>query len=455
MAFPPDVPPLLAAALGLFGVDQSWKDRLREAAYTSPKGTRIKFAYEEVSRETSKRGTAFEFPGVNNGYVQQNGYGSRRYPLRCFFWGKDNDRIATAFESALLEDGLGKLEHPLYGSLKVVPFGDVVRRDNLKEEANQSVVEVTFFTTTGAVYPSSTANGADEIAAALLGFDVAAAQQFSASTDLLGEINKANIKGTIRKFLREVSAAIQSVSDATTSVSREFRDIQRLVNLSMDVLVGQPLLLAQQISNLIKAPGRALAGIESRLDAYAALAKRIFGSAAGRPGDAFSGDSPIPQRRKRIANDFHTSDLFAMNAVAGSVLSVANTTFDTKTQAIAAAAAILTQVDDAVAWRDAGFKALSGIADVGTYQVDTGDAFQAVQHAAALAAGFLIQISFSLANEKRITLDRPRTIIDLSAELYGSVDDRLDFIIQTNDLTGSEILELDRGKRLVYYPQNP
>lgn len=446
------VPPGIAGLLGLFGVDQSWKDRVKPGAFISPKGTKVKFDFEEVSRTTTLRGTAFEFPGVNNAYVQRSGFGARRYPMRCFFTGKNHDRIATAFEAALLESGLGKLEHPLYGTISVVPFGDIERRNDLKNEANQSVVEVTFWTTTGAVYPSSKADAASEIADAIAGFDVAAAQQFSDSTDLLGQLNKANIKGTIRKFLRDVSAAMQEVSDATTAVSREFRDTQRLVNFGLDVLVGQPLELALQISNLIKAPGRALAGIQSRLDAYAALATKIFGSQAGSPAGSLESGSGIAQRRKRISNDFHTSDLFAMNTVAGSIVAISNNTFESKTEALAAAEAILGQFDAAVDWRDEGFAALGAVPAVGAYQVDSGDSYQALKRAAALAAGALIQLSFTLVAEKRLVLERERTIIDLSAELYGSVDDRLDFLIRTNNLTGSEILELPRDKRILFYP---
>ena len=52
---------------------------------------------------------------------------------------------------------------------------------------------------------------------------------------------------------------------------------------------------------------------------------------------------------------------------------------------------------------------------------------------------------------RRVVLDRNRTIIDLAAELYGSVDDQLDFLINSNNLTGSEILELPRGREIVYY----
>jgi hypothetical protein len=48
-------------------------------------------------------------------------------------------------------------------------------------------------------------------------------------------------------------------------------------------------------------------------------------------------------------------------------------------------------------------------------------------------------------------IDRARTIIDVAAELYGSVDDRLDYLISTNGFTGAQILELERGTSVAYY----
>ncbi len=63
----------------------------------------------------------------------------------------------------------------------------------------------------------------------------------------------------------------------------------------------------------------------------------------------------------------------------------------------------------------------------------------------------MIEISFSLKAERRITLDRARTIIDLSAELYGEIDGSLDALINNNALSGSEIFELPRGRTIVYY----
>ena len=445
------VPPGIAGLLG-FG-QTSWRERLRESAYNAPDGTRIKFQYEDVSREFELRGTAFQFPGINNAFIQRTGFGPRRYPMRIFFAGTDHDLVATAFEDALLQDGVGKLEHPMYGTVNVVPFGDVTRRDDLKTGANQTIIEFVFWTTTGVVYPRRQDNAESEIESAIAGFDVVAAQQFNDSTNLLDTVRKTSAKATFNKFLRDVSATLSGASDSIASVRREFQDIQDSINFGIDVLIGQPLLLAQQVSNLIKAPARAAAGIQSRLDGYANLATRIFGSDQGSPGNILASGVGIPLRTSQVANNFHISDLFALNAVSGSVVSVLENEFSTKPEAIGAAAQLLDQLEAAEQWRDAGFSDLGTVPELGPFQVDTGASYQALKQSVSLAAGFLVQISFELIQERRIVLDRPRSIVELCFELYGEVDAKLDFLVSSNDLTGSEILELPRGAVIKYYPE--
>ncbi len=477
------------------GRDQHWRTRLREAAYTSPSGTRRTFAYEDVSRKYELRTTAFGFPGVNGEYIQQNGFGSRQYPLRCFFSGPYCDIEATAFEDLLLERGVGKLEHPRYGTFDVVPFGEVTRRDDLKTEANQAIVELAFWTTLRDLYPRALTDPENEISAALDRASLAAADQFSTLTALSKTIQKAAAKGTIRGFLKDVGRVFDQVSDVVWSVRDTMQDIEDTINIGMDVLIGKPLLLAQQIKDLLAAPSRALDGIVSRLDGYAAFADEIFGSSAANPAGllediaaAVSGKYGLTTRAQRVANDFHIADLFASQAVAGAVLSTlqststaqaadpaaasasgrsvtigaasadprATRTFMTKPDAIAAADALLTLFDAFVAWRDAGFAALSAVDKTGLYQADPGAATAELRQAVALAAGNLVEVSFSLAPEKALVLGRARTPIDLAGELYGHVDPRdgfdpVLFLLETNALHGDEILEIPKGRKITYY----
>jgi len=463
----PDLGPVSSVASKLigFGGQSSWRDRLKEAAYTSPvTGTRVPFAYTDVGRSFDVRGTAFDFPGVSDSYVQQTGYSSRKYPMVCFFGGKNCDLLAGGFEAALMEPGIGRLEHPLYGTIAALPFGTVERNDALVTASNQSVVTVTFWTSIPAIYPDDTSSGTGDIEGLLDLFNAAVAAQFLSNTNLLATVRKQAAIGTLKGLLKKVKAALGKISDSIADVRNGFGKGLAAVNGGMDVLIGNPLALALQISNLIQAPGRALAGIASRLDAYARLATEIFGSSAGSPAKALSSASVLAGHQAEVANDFHIASLFSMNAVAGSVVTAISQPikaptvalaagFSNRTQILSTAAAVLEQMDALVAWRDDGFAALGPIGDA-SQAIDTGEAYAALQNVVAKTAGYLIQASFSALPERAVVLTRPRTVIDLCAELYGTVDKdgKLDLLITSNDLTGDELLELPASKRIVYYP---
>lgn len=400
----------------------------------------MRFAYLDVSSEVDKRTAAFEFPGVDGAYIQDNGHGERRYPLQCIFSGPECDVDAKAFEDLLLERGAGRLEHPLYGRVDVVPFGTITRRDDLITAANQTIIEVVFWSTLGAVYPSSGLSPKLEVSEALRLAGPALSGDFARGMNLATEARRANGRLTVLDVLRNVQSALQSVAAVTESVNREFRDIQQQVNFGIDVLIGQPLLLAQQILNLITAPSRALAGIASRLEGYRNLLDRMISSSPVSSAPPSALDRIVV----RLSNDFHTADLAAGGAQLGSISSVVNNTFTAKPQAIIAAESIISQAETMTAWREARYGQLE--------QIDTGEGYQALQEATALAVGYLVEISFTLVPERAVVLDRPRGLVELCAELYGSVaDERLDFLINTNGLSGSEILELPRGRRVVYY----
>ena len=62
----------------------------------------------------------------------------------------------------------------------------------------------------------------------------------------------------------------------------------------------------------------------------------------------------------------------------------------------------------------------------------------------------IINSSFALPMQRTIMLDRDRQLIELSAELYGSVD-YVDSLIFDNKLTADEIAVLPMGKEITYY----
>lgn len=408
----------------------AWNDRIREAAYTSPNGTRLTFLYEDVGRTVDKRTTAYNFPDADGTYIQDLGHTGRRYPFRVIISGADYDIQVAAFEALLLERGVGRLEHPIYGVVDVVPFGTITRRDNLKTAANQAVIEVDFWESTGLVYPTIQSDPASAVSVAIDAFNNVLSSDFAIKIDLVTEAKRAIVKGEWEKHLAEVQAGLQDIADTQANVKAVFDAGLSSIENSLDTLIGDPLTMAFQTAILLQAPARALTSIQDRLAAYTGLAAQILGVTQEDP------------------NLFHSQDVFASTYVTGSVVSVLNHQFRTRPEAVSAADSIVSQFEDVITWRDDNYDAQTTV-DVAS--IDTGGAYQQLQSAVALAAGYLVEISFTLKQERSIVLPRSRTAIDLVAELYGSVDDQLDFFIESNTLSGSELLEIPAGRTIVYY----
>jgi hypothetical protein len=409
-----------------------WTDRLIEAAYTSPSGTRRPFSYEDVTVTIEKKTTAFEFPDADGTYIQDQGVSGRRIPLQCILYGTDYDQAANEFMDLLSERGVGRLEHPVYGVRDVVPFGPIKRSDRLKSGSNQAVITVTFWETIGVVYPTTQGDPASQVITAVDEYNVSASEAFDAQTSLESTVEKASLKGSYQLLLDSVAGGLESIAKTQEDVESQFNAVKDSINNSIDVLIGEPLTLAFQSVILMQAPSRAQTSITARLDAYENLLDIITDQAAADPG-----------LNSEASNKFHSDDLFSSTYITGSVLSVVNNLFITKSEALSAADAILTQLDELIVWREANFASLG--------EIDTGEAYQQLSEAVSLAAGFLVEISFSLKQERILVLDRNRTLIDLVAELYGATDSEYDFFINSNNLSGSEILELQAGREILYY----
>jgi len=414
-----------------------WQDRILIASYTSPGGTRLEFTYENLSKSFDKKTAAFNFPDAQGTYIQDLGNTGRRYPLRVIFWGDDHDTQANAFELLLNESGVGVLEHPIYGQVDVVPFGSISFRNDLQSAANQTIIDVTFWQTIGIVFPLEQDDAASSITQSVSETNTATAQTLEQTLDIDSEVEKSTFKSGYQSLLSSVSSGLESIASAEDDVLKQFNAANDSINNGIDILISDPLTLAFQTSILIQAPARASSAITARLDAYKNLARSITGS---------TNAVATPSNNSQAANDFQTQDLYALTYVTGMVLSVLNNQFSTKLDALGAADLLAEQMEEVTNWRDENYLSLS--------LIDTGESYQKLNDAFAVTIGFLVALSFTLKQERRIFLDRPRTVIDFIAEFYPAdvvIDDEIDFFIQSNDLTGDEIIELPRGRGVFDY----
>jgi len=407
----------------------SWIDRLQPAAYISPDNVRTEFEYENVSKVRTRRTAAFDFADTDGTFVQDNGTSGYRYPMTIWFHGEDYDLQAEIFENEIGKKGVGKLEHPIYGTINVVPFGDVSRRDDLLDGANQCSISTTFFETTGNIYPTAQADPSNAVVISLDEYNSEQAQQFEEDIDLDSVSKQAIFKSLFLTTIGVTRTDTIPLVEGDADQLVQFSNIYDSITLSIDTLVEDPLTLAAQTIVFIQNPSFVIeTDIENRLTVWEDLIQKIVTAPAFQPGQE---------------NDFTTDLMYASGYVSSMISSVVNNEFATRSDALNAADRILTQFDVVNDWKDIQ---LSNLA-----LIDTGGAYAALQSAVSIAAGFLVEISFTLKQERSIVLNRARNFGELCAELYGELDSQYDFFINSNDLSGSEIIEIPKGRTIVYY----
>jgi len=413
----------------------SWQKKLKQAAYISPLGFRTTFLYEDVAKSFDKKTTDFNFPASNDTYIQDFGRTGRKFPLRIFFSGDNYLKEALALEASIESVGVGRLEHPIYGTPNVVPFGEFRRRDDLKTAANQAIIEIVFWETIIEIFAGSITDLADLILKALDLYNEAASGQLNAEIILNKIIESSGFKTFYAGLVRGTLDSLNNIVATTPTVKKQFDLVSQSMLTDLESTQNPNVkVLGLQATTLVQLPARATgASISDRLNAFDNAFQKLVRDETIQP----------PGYDNRIANEFFARDFYSATYLSGVVLSTINAEFITKKEALTAADFLLSLFNQWVEWRDANYAILS--------QNDTGDMYATLLESVTKAVGYIVSISFSLKTEKIIVLTENRSILDLVAELYGELDDKLDFFINTNNLSGSEILELPRGREIVYY----
>lgn len=417
----------------------SWQDRIRDLAWTSPTGRRFVFAFEDLEQSFEKKGEAVDFINADETLARDYGATGRQFPVRLYQTGPDCDLNAREFDNALHERGFGQLEYPLSGTYDVVVIGKVTRRDDLVTAGNQVVWELTFTETTDLLAPTRSQDVDQQISDYQTTYEDQLITEVQSDTRISGFVTEANLKAEYTKGLAESKQSmLQTLKTMEQKARKNIFGFYDSVTSSIDLLIQDPYTLAAQSLLTVKAVSEMPADAVRKVTGYVDLLQRIIGPLGAptvlTPADGPGAVATFAQRR-----------LFAGAAASGLITAARRGPWTTKTQALTAAITIQDQVRQFRAWVESNVESLAGLGSVNSYDD------QDLNRAANLAAGSLVELSFGLLQERVLVTDRAWGLVPLCARLYGEIDDHLDQLITQNDLSGSEILEIPRGRSIVYY----
>lgn len=397
----------------------SWKDRLRECVYTSPAGSSFTLLFDEVSREVGKKAPVTEFPGQDSGAVQDLGQATKRYPLTVYLGGADYDTEADRFWEALNESGPGRLSHPRFGDIAVVPIS-VQQTEQFVDGAGRATFTIQFVEAIDArlEFPAGIALNADAITAQV---DTAIADAVATIADI--EIEEpgalAQLGAALTNAVDNVSAVFDAVTGFTDDVRSAIDGAVRDVLAQVDELVAAPARMVQSLAALYRLPARTIMSVKAKVAGYVALAELL--------ADQF------------ISTTAEYAELFGLIN-------------DSNNNSIAAATAEASVTGEQETSSDA-----ADTNDLLATLTPAGDDFAAtssVVRALSLAQQAQWDAITQLPIEQQLTLEYDETLIQLIDRLYTDIDDldaTIEQFITFNSLQGADILVVTAGTTVRWY----
>lgn len=444
------------------GGPSNWRDRLqKEIVLLSPEGNEFRAKWRGSPRTKPKKLGVLRFPKIKGDIVQDLDVQSSLHSITFYFDGENNDTEAAAFYAACDERGNWEITHPVHGffGLQLV---SVTELDNPVESGNITEINTEWIEPIDPIELKTARELAGIIDAKADDLNISAAQQFANTLLTASETLRGSIEATTNGIGRVTNLVLGPLFTTVDALDNAVNAIQQGITDTHNQTVLQVNALAGQVQNLVNLPLFATNQLERRINAYSDL---ITGLSAQLPGgdesllpDTTGDDSKI--------NSAATLEL-AMSAAIASIGNIITTTIvsprglgpddtgalATKGQAITAINNITALFNEMVDNLETAQDLFSDN-DIDDQYYSQSESYTDAVNLIHLTIEYLLSIAFNLAVERRFTIDRPRTPIEITITEYGSLgenDSYLDLFIRSNDLIGKDIVLLPRGKEVVIY----
>lgn len=293
-----------------------WSDRdLQQASFRG-----VEFDFIDIEDGLKKSIAKFDYPYADGSDLEDMGLEARSIRLKAVFFG-DKYKNLEDFIEALKEQGVGWLNHPVFGSIKAVPETVSIRHDERAyhaeadiafiEHLELAVSRVAAFVGTGEISDEA-ASSISEANANLTGTLSAAGVPDDIPTAGLGTSGyMATIAGytsAVRSVMGKVSSVVGTVQGYIDSAAAPFKLITSVVNYVTSLpgeilgsIAGAIESVAGAYQSLVNAPGKFIDSLSYGLSKVESAL-----------GD-FGGDSDVS---KALKASWHVSKASALSTAA-------------------------------------------------------------------------------------------------------------------------------------------
>lgn len=407
----------------------------------SPQKDQFDALWAGDDRSFEKKHGVFSPPGTDGSTIQDLGSNSSVYPLTIYFTGADHDLEAERFFQACRQRGQWTIFHPVKGSLllnlsSVSEMIDPVQSANVTSFRTQWIEQIdTFLIRTPPALQAAVIAAVKDVAASPVPAGVKQ-DTFSKISAIKDAANKAiaAVREKLAPLYKIASDIKGTVQDITSTAQSIYADVQNVVSqatIEVQSLTGQ-------ISALINLPSQIATDLKVRVKAFQGA---LVGVLDLLPGVSHGDD----ESRNRLIIYEHS--LHSVNA--SICQSVVTGDLQSRPQAVEMMKAVTDSFSSLTDALDDAQSLFDGAYVEGQY-VAGSELHQRSLHLTALTLEYLLRASFDLLIERRVILRTDRAPIEIVLSEYGDPE-KFDFFIESNELSGDDILILPAGREIKLY----
>ena len=424
----------------------SWQNETRETIkFKSPEGNTFEALWKANDRSFEKKLGLFDLPGIKGTFVQDLNVKSMSYPLTVYFEGMNHYQTANDFSDALQNEiGQWEIVHPTKGAL-ILQLVSATEKIDPTGDGNFTQFETQWLEPANIERIISVDELSSQVLTQILNtLEDSKTQLAQLRSDLYAAVQSAlnvvnQVTGITEITVSELAATSNLVSESWESAKNSLSNTSELWKADPSDITAQSNMV-DDLFDVVSLPIDASTDYATRFSAY----REMLDSAI------------LLSPTSNIEEDFNRA-LFqelGLIIILQSICKIITTSvFSTRVEVISAMDALTLAFTDAVNAIES-VQELFETTTIEKQYFSQSKSWSALQYLFALTMRYLISQFFNLKSEKRFTLKNARSPLEITVTEYGDLgenESNYQLFLDSNNLTGKDILILPAGREVVVY----
>lgn len=401
----------------------SWLERLNsELTITTGDGKTFTPLWKPAVKDIEYNTTEFDFPNLNGTYVYRTTVRGTKYSVEFYFQGEDHLDVSNSFELSARDNRAWTISHPFYGNIIVQPLG--LQIDN--SLYNVSKVTGSVMETITEDRPKITVDPVDKIATDKENLDEVTVNCMDTEPSL-SDVNT----------MTSTTAKIYAQGSKLGLNAEQYFNLFNTANSKITQATSYPIDAMRAIVAIINAPALFETSVSNRQD----VLHRQFDLTR----ETIEGAT---KRASKLIYQITNGTILSAHALSLSTPQKGD--YNNRTDVLRIMQVL---IDDYHAY----------LSDLDSLQTDNGgevesyipdaDAMIGLNNLINYTISSLFNIALGARQERTIYLEDDSNVINLTHRFYGldEADENIDEFILNNNIGLNEILQVRKGRKLVYY----